>query len=240
MSAPTPVSLSRALALAALLAAPAWAAPIETAPLEGVPFQLSLGFPALPTLGAAPLTASAPVLAAPPSSAPLAAPLPAAAPQPAAAVTPRFAWGSMPPDVAQAFSAGDAREFCAACGRAEFTPPETDDAQQNLLREGAAMLEADRLAALLAAGPASAAAPAPARATKIDYAAFGRALAQRPGLGSGIFQSTAAKREILKSAGYTRLYGSGGARIPIDEAGDARIGRAFDATLRAYRRRLLH
>ncbi len=81
-------------------------------------------------------------------------------------------------------------------------------------------------------------APPPAtRATKIDYAAFGRALARSPRVSVDIFADAYAKRALLKAAGYTRLYGSGGTRVAIDDASDARIGRAFDATVRAYRNR---
>jgi hypothetical protein len=240
------VSLRLGLAaLCALLAPGALALPLETASLERVPVQLSLPFAGAPAVAVMPAPALLSILpTAPP---PIAAPTPAALaaePVAAASASPAFApaaaehatiWGAMPDAVAKAFRSGDAREFWAACVRADFAPPPSDDAQQSLLAEGSLLVEADRIAASRLAPAAPRAAPA--RATKIDYAAFGRELARRPGLSASRFESIAAKRAILKGAGYTHLYGKGGVRIALDDAGDARIGLAFAETLRAYERR---
>jgi|GEM_PF-3138299 len=244
------------LALWVLLAPAALGAPLELAPIERAPIQLSLAFaPALsaatlpsaaaltslPALASVAILPTATVPTAAVAATPLAAVVVTAAPGPfsAAPVAPADAahWSAMPPAVAAAFRSGDAREFWEACRAADFAPPESDDAQQNLLHEGAILREADRLALARFAPRAPVAAPAPtrARATKIDYAAFGRALALRSGLSTDIFRDSAAKRAILKAGGYTRLYASGGRRIAIDDASDARVGRAFAATLRAYR-----
>jgi hypothetical protein len=76
-----------------------------------------------------------------------------------------------------------------------------------------------------------------ARATAIDYEEFGRRLAGSPGLSLDPFKHAEAKRRILKAAGYSRLYGAGGVPIPIDQAADVRVGRAFANVHRAYRRR---
>lgn len=229
--------------LAALLAAAsARAASYRAVP--GVPVQMSLPFAAvtaapaaslapslLPSAPAA-LPAAVPVAAAP-AAAPVAA-VPAAAPATSAA-----RWGDMPASVARALRAGDAREFWEACRRSGFEPPASDDHQQRLLADGWAQAAADAsFDRPLGWGETAAPAPAPkARATKIDYDAFGAELRRRGTPDEGVFAQAALKRAILKAAGYTHLYGQGGVRVSLDEATDARVGAAFAKTLASWRRR---
>ncbi len=77
----------------------------------------------------------------------------------------------------------------------------------------------------------------PKRATKLDYAEFGRLVALTPRLSTNPFRDTEAKRRILAKAGYTHLIGPGGKRIPIAIADEVRVGRAFENTLKAHARR---
>ncbi len=242
-----PVLIVLSALLAALLAAgPSRAAALRAVP-EGVPVQLSLPFAAdpaaavtvlaAPTLSAAAVpTASLPTAAAPAPT--FAAPVAVAAVVPTvkAAAAP---WDGMPAAVAKAFRAGDAREFWEACRRAGFEPPPSDDAQQALLAEGWARATADAAYERAWVPPASVAAPAvlkPSRPTKMDYEAFGARLGR--GLpDEAVFAQTETKRAILRESGYTHLRGPGGARIAIEDASPARVGLAFNETLKAWRRR---
>jgi hypothetical protein len=160
---------------------------------------------------------------------------------------------AMPAPVARALAAGDAHAFYKAVLAAGYDLPRGDDHQERLLKEGADRAAAD--AAMFdgrgrAAGrdfgyatekPAPPAAkPSPdrkPRATKIDYAEFGRLLALTPRLSESRFRDTEAKRRILRASGYTHLIGPGGRRIPLSIADEARVGRAFEHTLETYRRR---
>jgi hypothetical protein len=241
-----------ALLLVAFAALPLSAATFRAVP-EGVPLQLSLPFAAMPVvvMANAPvapmLSASAlPTVMAPAAAAPvavIASPVavlarPSAAPviaAPSAAT-----WGNMPPAVAKAFRAGDAREFWEACRLSGFEPPPSDDAQQSLLAEGWARVTADEayVRSWIPAEPLAAPAPAArAKSTKMDYEVFGAELSRRGTPDSAVFSQTETKRSMLRNAGYTHLYGQGGARISIDDASPARIGLAFAETLKAWRRR---
>lgn len=227
------VSVPRFFRLAAvLLCAPGAALAAALAPLPGrAPIQLTLAFPttAVPAavVPAAPFASA--VAPLPAFTAPAAVSL---APAPAKAFA--ASWSAMPPAVAAALRGGDARAFWKACRDEGFAPPEGDDAQQSLLKEGADLVAADRLA--LARPAKTAAAPAAKRGSKIDDAAFARALSGRS-VREGIFDDAGAKRAILRAAGYTHLYGAGGVRLTLEEASDARVGRVFASTLAAHRRR---
>lgn len=199
------------------------------------PVQLSLDFgaPRPAALAAAlpvnPLTAPLlPAVAAPSAAPGLAAP---SAPAPA-----------MPAPVARALAAGDAHAFYKAVAAAGYDLPRGDDHQERLLKEGADRAAAD--AAMFdhagdfrRAAEKSPPAAAPKRATKIDYAQFGRLVALTPRLSESHFRDTEAKRRILMASGYTHLIGPGGRRIPLAIADEARVGRAFEHTLKTYRRR---
>lgn len=73
------------------------------------------------------------------------------------------------------------------------------------------------------------------REPKIDYARFGAAL-RRYGPSLDPFKDAYLKSIIYRQAGYTHLYGEDGGRIALDDASDARIGRAFEKTYAAYER----
>jgi hypothetical protein len=75
------------------------------------------------------------------------------------------------------------------------------------------------------------------RATKMDYEEFGRQLDRRPALDVNPFYHADAKRRILAASGYTHLYGAGGIRIPLAQASDARVGRAFLSVKKTFDRR---
>lgn len=214
------------------------------------PVQLSLDF------GAPRPAALAPALAVNPLVAPVLPSGPATyqhAPGhvdnlPASAVLPALA---VPAPVAQALAAGDAHAFYKAVVATGYDLPRGDDHQERLLKEGAdreaadrAFFDGQRSAAPRVAVPeppaAKTAKPLPdrkARATKIDYAEFGRLVALTPRLSESHFRDTEAKRRILMASGYTHLIGPGGKRIPLAIADEARVGRAFEHTLKTYRRR---
>ena len=142
----------------------------------------------------------------------------------------------MPQAVAAALRGGDALAFYQAAERTGYFPPESDEHQLALLDEGAARAKAEddfyqKLAERLSPKEAR------RRGGKLDYAAFGRALRARPGLSSNVFEHADSKREILRAAGYTRLRGRGKTSVTLEQASDARVGRAFDRVLAQYRRR---
>lgn len=197
---------------------------------------------------AAPVLPSAMPTAAVLASVPLAGPdtsgsggnLPSAAPVPA--------------PVTRALAAGDAHAFYKAVVAAGYDVPQGDDHQERLLKEGADREAADRAFfdgqrrsapgdfgyVTEKSAPAAAKVPEPGRkprATKIDYAEFGRLVALTPRLSESHFRDTEAKRRILMASGYTHLIGPGGRRIPLAIADEARVGRAFEHTLKTYRRR---
>lgn len=78
---------------------------------------------------------------------------------------------------------------------------------------------------------------APRRATKMDYEEFGRQLARRPGLDENPFRHADEKRRMLAASGYTHLFGAGGRRIPLAEAADVRVGKAFLSVKKTFDRR---
>lgn len=241
-----------AVLFATFAALPLSAASFRAVP-EGVPLQLSLPFAVMPVavMANTPVVSAASALALPAAMAPaalaptavVASPVAVAArpvAAPAVAAAGAATWGNMPPAVAKAFRAGDAREFWEACRLSGFEPPPSDDAQQSLLAEGWARATADEayVRSWIPAEPLAAPAPAArAKTTKMDYEVFGAELARRGTPDSGVFAQTETKRSILRKAGYTHLYGQGGVRVSIDDASPARIGHAFNETLKAWRRR---
>lgn len=78
---------------------------------------------------------------------------------------------------------------------------------------------------------------APRRTTKMDYEEFGRQLARRPGLDENPFRHADEKRRMLAASGYTHLFGAGGRRIPLAEAADVRVGKAFLSVKKTFDRR---
>ena len=68
---------------------------------------------------------------------------------------------------------------------------------------------------------------APRKTTKMDYEEFGRQVAARPSLSLNPFEHADAKRRILSASGYTHLFGAGGRRVPLADASDVRVGKAF-------------
>jgi hypothetical protein len=190
-----------------LLAAPALG--VELARPSLAPVQLSLSF-------------AAPV-AAPLISPALAAPLPALAVSLTAAPSPA------------AVAAAPAAAFSLAPALAAARPPELLPAAAtgNEGEDGRSQLK--RLAS--AAGSSGTAFDSPRRATKMDYEEFGRQVAARPGLSLDPFQHADAKRRILAASGYTHLFGAGGRRVPLAEASDVRVGKAFLSVKRTFDRR---
>lgn len=166
---------------------------------------------------------------------------------------------AMPPKVAEAVRSGDAVAFYKASLAAGYVPAATDDALQRLYYEGAGRIAADtsylvrdsrRPVARKPAAPRkpaarkptvkpavkSASAPKkPVRATKINYAEFGRLSALSPQLSSSVYEDIEPKRRILALAGYTHLIGPKGIRIPIGLADGHRLGKAYANTLRSYK-----
>ncbi len=159
--------------------------------------------------------------------------------QPAALVP-----SAMPEAVAAALRGGDAVAFHAAVNQAAeatgYSLPDSDEQAKALYDDGAARAQAEQQfhdAVADNVSPRAKKKRAAKRKTKIDYDAFGRALLEYPGLSNDIRQHAEAKRDILRKAGYTRLYGKGKSRVSVDEASDERVGSAFEKTLAAYRRR---
>lgn len=226
------------LASCGALLAPALA--VEIAPVRAAPGTLALPFVAAMPVA---LVVSAPALApaafspalsasAWPAAAAASAAASAAAASPAAAAVPSFE--PVPREVLAAFRSGDPQAYLAAARRADYEPPETDDAQSDLYQRGLEQEQSDRAFFASLSAPA---APRPVRRTKIDYAEFGRRLASSPEVSLDVFRDSAAKRQILRASGYDVLIGKGGLRIPLDQASDARVGQAFLHVKRIFDRR---
>lgn len=216
------------LAALLLLSASAWAGPLE---VSGAPVQLAqLSLALEPRAADVSRFEAIEAISQIPGSADAAAPLPASA-VPAQA----FPGAAMPAPVAAALRSGDAAAFYQAVLDHDYTPPADDERQRALLDEGATRAEAEEKFEAAVAGRAGRETRRRSGA-KIDYDAFGSALLRHPGLSSNIFQHAAAKRSILKAAGYTVLRGRGKTVVSIDDASDARVGEAFAHVLQQYRR----
>lgn len=203
--------MRRSLVLYALLfAAPALGAELVRPRIE--PVQLSLPFAA--PIAAATLTAPTPVtLSAPLSMTP--------APAPAAAALSAVAAPAPAPVAAAVASPAPASTLPKMAPRRD----EGEDGRSQLQR-----------LARNADDPGGAF-DAPRRATKMDYDEFGRQLAVRPGLSLNPFDHADAKRRMLAASGYTHLFGAGGRRVPLAEASDVRVGKAFLSVKKTYDRR---
>lgn len=169
----------------------------------------------------------------------------AAKPAVAPIITPSatfFRFPDMPAPVATALNAGDAHAFYQAAIAHDWQIPRGDDRQEALFAEGEARAGAETAFAEAAFATLSEPEvilgkkkPAP-RSTKLDYDEFGRQVSGAR-LSANVFRDTDAKRRILLASGYTHLTGPNGTRIPLARADDARIGKAFENVLSAYRRR---
>ena len=144
-----------------------------------------------------------------------------------------FSFEPAPAAVQDAFRSGDPERYLEAARRTEYVPPEGDDAQAALYDLGLQKEASEK--AFLAALKAPA--PKLQRSTRIDYEEFGRLLARWKGLDHNVFRHAEEKREILKASGYDALTGPGGRRIPLDQADDVRVGKAFLNVLRAFEKR---
>jgi hypothetical protein len=154
---------------------------------------------------------------------------------PAAASVRPAAFQAIPSAVVSAIRAGDPQAFYKAALAHDYQPPNSDEVQLRLLREGAQRHEADgAIGQLLEQARVSS---KRARTTKIDYSEFDRLVGLTPRLSLNPFQDVEPKRRILEAAGYTHLRGPGKARVPIALAHDIRVGRAFQNTHRTSQRR---
>jgi len=190
------------------------------------PYLLGLLLLSAPAWGVELVRPTAPVQLSFNFAAPVAAPI-AASPAPLAAVA---ALTAAPTPLTAAPA-----PFAVAAGPAIAAAPSARPAvaAEEAREDGRSQLE--RAAA--ASESSNAGFEAPRRTTKLDYEEFGRQVAARPGLSLNPFQHADAKRNILSASGYTHLYGAGGRRVPLAQAADVRVGKAFLSVKKTFDRR---
>ena len=154
-------------------------------------------------------------------------------------VNPHFV--PIPVRVMNALSWGRDEEFYSACNDTGFQPQ--DEEQREKYEKGRVMINWSydpkeninlNTTSLIPKSKGN------KRKTKVDYELFlakHKEYDRRYGMNMSIFEDADDKRKILREAGYTGVYGEGKARIHLEDASDARIGRVYENVLTQARKK---